>query len=466
MTTATKKPEKKDMTEKKKAAPEVKVTPEQHLEVVKSFTSECLSVEFIKTKGLPTSKQTSAKAIAEEAEGDESSFSASKKLFTCDHPILDKVNKWASQVTKWRDTYTFPMAAASVDARTVRKAKAKRLIRKEDVEEFENGMDQLAEEGLELSKQLHAAYDQIMSLEKKKLGNKFNSSDYPAKDHIYSEYDKEVVDPETKKAETVRLRAGALRIGGRDYSEVSAPVELPKKVLGRMIDQTYEKLNASVEVVVADLAKVMTLSFSTLAGNLVDRVRIRPPFGNEVYQAVGAEAEVVEVLRNADDPNVPEGHVTIKVKYKEAVAGEKRKKDSFQDFGPMTEAQFQALRPSPMDETKIIKKSVVETFGTYLDTFVNLKSKLGAYGEHVDKALDVLRELHHNALQGRKSKAGAEAVIDTIKYSPKFRHDLKEALDGTCEILAAVAQEAGNVRRKVHGNVAQQIAKKVAGKKG
>lgn len=436
VTTSKKKP--------KKLTP--KVTPEQHVEAVKSFMHTCMRVRYNKA-GLPKSKQASdeaREAVAKEAgDADEDSFSVSKRLFKSRgddaHPLIEEVNAWARKVDKWRNVYTFSMAADdTIDSDSLKKARGERLVRAEDVETFEKGLSEMEVEGLTLSKKLFDQYEQVMALEKARLKKEFKPSDYPDRDNIWR-----VVERDGKKEEY-----GILRIGRRQYSEVTASVRLPKVVLQRMTTQAAELMNQSVEVAVADIVTVISETFLTLSKQLGDRVRVRPPHNHPLRLKVGTQAEVLSVRESVDGHDKPVKYVTLKW------AGEGRAK--FQDeFGPYDDAGYAALRPEPMEETKRLTTSVIERLGEQLDVFNNLKLKLGVYGEHLDEALDAIRELYHRATRHTEKKTGA--MIENIKASSYFRETLREELDNAVENLSSIATEAKTVRRKLHSGIAAQV---------
>jgi hypothetical protein len=431
------------------------VTPEEHVEAVKGFMNQCLRVKYTKT-GLPKSKQVSAdvrQAMADAAGvADPTTLSGSKRLFKSGkdaHPIIGDVNEWERMVDKWRNSFTFSMAAdESADVGELRRAKAERLVRADDVEAFEDGLVKLEAEGVAICKKLQAEYDEVMAMEKAKLGKQFKAGDYPAKEDVYQL----VVDPQAQKSEELCI----LRIGKRHYSEVTASVRLPKKVLEKMTVQAAELMNQSLEVAVEDVSKELVDTFKILSARLVDRIKIKPRFGTSIYRQVGAEAEVLGTTKDSDDK------LTVTVSYHKEIddeerPGRKKRQKVSESFGPMTEQEYQDLRPEAMDETKKMHVSVVERFGDYLEQFVNLKSKLGAYGEHMDEALDQLRELYHRAATGSK-KQGAEGVIASIKGSSQLRAEMKEGLDFVCGKLTDVADEVRKVRRKLHSGIAGKVA--------
>lgn len=440
-----KKPEKK--TPKSRQV-DVTVTPEQHVEAVKGFINTCMRVKYNKV-GLPKSRQASDGAIAkvaEEAGGDEAAFSVGKRLLSCDHDVIDQINAWGRKVDKWRNTFTFSMAADdTADAGELKKARGERLIRKDDIDAFEKGLVEMEQEGLEVSNRLLKFYDQIMALEQKRLGKEFNQSDYPPKDKIVWTEERVVADPETGELKTVQAECGVLRIGRRTYGDVTASVRLPKQVLQRMTTQAAELMNQTVEVAVADITRVISETFLTLSKQLADRVRVRPPYSHPFRKQIDNNA-TAEVLAKGDG----EGG-----KQKVTLAWKSGKQTIKADF-EMTEAEFEELRPEPMEETKRLTTSVVDRLVEQLEVFDNLKSKLGVYGEHLDQVLDAIRDVIHKATGQSKQKA--TAVINNIKNSSFFRNTLKEELEGAVETMAAVATEAKLVRRKVHANVALQIA--------
>jgi len=398
--------------------------------------------------GLPKSKQASdeaREAVAKEAgDADEDSFSVTKRLFKSRgddaHPLLEVVNDWARKVDKWRNTFTFSMAADdTIDSDSLKKARGERLVRAEDVEAFEKGLLEMELEGLKISRQLYEQWDQVMALEKVRLKKEFKAADYPDKSQIW----------QTRERDGKTEETGVLRIGRRQYSEVTASVRLPKTVLQSMTTQAAELMNQSVEVAVADVVNVISETFLTLSKQLVDRVRVRPPYTHPLRLKVGTQAEVLSVREGVNGDDHPVKYVTLKW------AGEGRAK--FQDeFGPYTDEEYAALRPEPMEETKRLTTSVVERLGEQLDVFNNLKTKLGVYGEHLDEALDAIREVYHRATKHSTKKTSA--MIENIKASSYFRETLREELDNAVENLSSIATEAKTVRRKLHSNIAAQVA--------
>lgn len=425
----------------------VGVTPEQHIEAVKGFMNTCMRVKFNKT-GLPKSRKASDEAqvkAAEEAGSDEAALSVGKRLLSCEHPVIDELNAWGRKVDHWRNTFTFSMAADdTADAGDLKKARGERLIRCDDIDAFEAGLVEMEQEGLEISNKLLTQYDQIMALEKKRLGKEFNQADYPPKDKLVWPEERVITDPKTKETKTIQTECGVLRIGRRAYSEVTASVRLPKAVLQRMTTQAAELMNQTVEVAVGDIAKVISDTFLTLSRQLVDRIQIRPPYKHALTTKIGRQAEVL-AIREED------GKKFLTLTWR---VGRQAVKE---EFGPYTEEQYQELKPEPMAETKKLTKSVIDRLVEQLDIFDNLKSKLGVYGDQLDQVLDAIRDVLHKATSQSSKKS--EAVIDSIKNSAFFRHVLKEELEGAVETMAAVATEAKTVRRKIHANVSMQIAK-------
>jgi hypothetical protein len=434
---------------------DVSVTPAQHMEAVKTFINQCLRCRYNKA-GLPKSKKASEEsraAVAKEAgDADESSFSVTKRLFkSCGqdaHPLIGDINDWARRVDRWRNTFTFSMAADdTADADSLKKAKGERLIRIDDVEDFENGLVEMELEGLKLSKKLYDSYDQIMALEKVHLKKEYRQSDYPDREQIFQSVER---DGKTEEF-------GILRIGRRHYSEITASVRLPKVVLQRMTVQAEELMNQSVEVAVADIVSVIAKTFTTLAKQLVDRVRIRPPKSHPLYINVGTQAEVMDTREEKSGKFILLSWRDLKT------SGQGRPKMITEEFGPYSEEEYQSLRPEPMEETKKLTSSVIDRLSEHLDIFNNLKTKLGAYGGHLDDILDAIRDVYHKATGNTHKKT--EAMIEQIKHSAYFRNELKEELDGAVNAMLSVAEEAKKVRRKVHSNVALAAGKFMTGAK-
>ncbi len=434
------------------------VSDTEHCQTVKSFMSSCLRVAFKRT-GLPKSKQVSGGLMEKmlvESGAQDGALSGNKRLLRAgkdSHPLIRSINAWGTKVDKLKSLYTFPMAASEgVDSDTLAKARGDRLIRVDDIEVFEDTLVSLEEEGASLSKKFRDEYDQVMAFEKKMLGKEFNEQDYPSKEGVYFVH-------ESESGQEVIC---ALRLGKRSYTEVTAPVQLPVEVRKRMTAEATQLMNQSVEVAVGDLSRMLTETFMSLSKQLVDRTRINPRVGSPAYKKYGGEAEVISYKDREEDPSIPAGKVRVEIAYKTKISEEgKEKLATLKDVVEISPEEYDALRPQPLDKTKHLSTSVVERLGEYLSTFSGLHAKLGAYGAHMDKALEALRDLHYSAATGGK-KEGAEGVIDKIKGSKVFRHDLKQALDEASEHLTEIAEESKKVRRKLHGNIAAQVGKLLA----
>lgn len=444
-------------------AEKFEVTADEHAQAVKGLMSHTMKVAFTLT-GLPKSKQASdefVERVADEAEGQKEGFTVGKRLLSVDHQAIDGLNAAVRKVEKWRNQWTFPtVAAVEVDEpltaaaagktlRRLAKEKGQRLIRIDDIDEFEAGLAQMDMDLAQACKRLRDDYDQIIALEKKRLGKQFDASDYPARDKLYSE--EPSVDPETGQVRNAVT--SMVRIGRRQYSEVTASVRLPQAVLQRMTVQAAETMNQNLEVIVEDTAALLTETFSTLAKQLVDRVQVRPRVGTPEYQKWGDRAEVLSLKKHDDDPQVPAGQVLLEVSYK---VGKQTVKEA---HGPIPEDEYQKLRPETMDETKKLSKSVIERLRDQLDLYSGLQDRLGKYGGHMDKTLDAVRDLISKATGMRKDKDSA--VVEQIKGSSYYRATLKETLDAAGEVLQNVATTAKTVRRSIQGGIAAKLRAKM-----
>ena len=396
-----------------------RIDERSHLEASERLRNDCVEVQFC-VHSLPTSKKLDddrKSQVAQELEMNEQNLSASKRIWPADHPLIKQINACTQQIGHWRDSYTLPMAAFTTEAGVKNgfaKAAGKRLIAVADVDDFEAGLTRLAKALDNATTELERDYEKVLAEAAQRLGPQFSVKDYPDRGSL----------------------AARIGLSERRYTDCQISLKLSPGIRARMERQWRELMSSSLEIAVTDLAKTFSDTFSTLAKQLADRIRIEPRHSHPLRR-LAQELEVLEIKRHGDDQTIPEGSMMLHLTWKQ---GRQTVKEW---HGPYTEEEYAALRPSAMEKTKRISTSVIDTLFEHLDVFERMRERLGPYGEAL---ADPIAELE--AVIGMSGQS-VDYVIDRVKRSDSYREDLRDELGRVCGALAETATEASEIRRRL-----------------
>lgn len=394
-------------------------------EAVKALTMSCHEVEYTISM-LPTSRQASAATKDEMVAvvgGKRGGYSVSKKLFASDHPLIKELNGVRHKIEAWRDAFTI-VKSADVEDKNGKLAVSPgvRLIRNEDIAEFDAGYKRLADElyaaAAMVRDHMHVpyvvggkTYPSILDADREKLGSDFNPADYPP-------------DPST-----------CVRAGMPQYRDYSISVKLPKEIYKRQEERLKDAMTGTVDAAVSALTDTLLETFETIAGQLSTRTRVNPVAGSKWAKYDGSE--VVNLTTR------PDGSLSFMLRWREMDKGGKERTVTEQ-FDAVPKDEYEKVaRPVATNEKKKVTQSTIENLMTQLENFGRVKSMLGEPGSRIDDALRRVRDMLASA--GRQSGDIAEEV----RNAQSFRTSLKKALEETGALIGEVAQTVTRERRKV-----------------
>lgn len=413
-----------------------KVSVEQHNKAVDNLRMNAMEVSF-EISRLPTSRKVSADqkiVMTSAVEGKARGFSVGKRIFDCTHPAVQELNQSIRKLEQYRDAFTIVKAANLIESGAEGKPEiepGKRLIRRQDIDEFDAGICLRSEHVYAAAEKVQKALPDIKKMDKERLGKAWDDADYPA-----------------NVCQVVKVTIPT-------YSEYTVSVNLPKKIYERELVRLRATLNGTLETAVTYLCTTLTESFTMLAKQLVNRTRITPRKGHPLEQYTGAE--VVQVKKVGHPLGSPTDMVALQIRFKTPDPKQPGKeKSEIIWLDPMAEEEYHTnLRPSSTDEKKKISSSVVEHIMEELGQFTKIKSMLSEYGTDMDISLDKIRDILSTA--GSGMSLTADHVTEEIKNAASFRNALAKTLDEVVSELAETAVEVKATRRKISANLVGKV---------
>jgi hypothetical protein len=394
------------------------ISPSAHAATITNIALNCQEVTYA-CSWFSQSKQVDAKTkfeMVSVVSGQSKGFGVSKKLLTSGHPLLSELSTCRRNIHAWRDAFTIVKANAANDT-TIEGGV--RLIRVEDMEEFERGFflrrDQLYSAADRVTEHLNVPYtdadgtvwDSILDLDRQRLGDQFNLRDYP---------------------DSLRQ---VITVSDPVYTAYKPSVRLPAAIYQRECSRVASEIDRTIQTATDYITSELQTAFETLANQLVQRTRVHPhEMDTEIVRFTNAE--VVRQTVNGDN-------ITVELKY--AVDGDKKVTEV---LTMPTETFKTRFCPVETEERKRITTSTIQHIMEKLNGFGHIRSMLGAQGVQMDAALDQIRA-QFSRVGGR-----SEEIAHEIKSSRSFRKSLATALTSSVETLLEQAEDVKKVRRAVN----------------
>lgn len=362
--------------------------------------------------------------MLEGTEADKSAVSISKKFLNTRHDALEAVKQARASIQSYVQGMTIPMLAlrSGDDAEAgIQKDAGIRLIRKSDMEEFDRkirfliGVLGTAVEGLQ------KAMPEIMAMERKTRGRLFDPSDYPT---------------------------NVTRLVGVSVSYEPAGVDvdweqLCPEIYKRESLAARQKFALVAENAAVEFAKTFTEYVSQVVEQLGNRVRLNPVEGPE--WARYKDAEVLETVDHDADPDVPRGHVLVKVRLRKGAGVKGKSEDVWMDEPIRKDFYHDKLRPRETGEKKKLYASTVENLKAQLERFLNIGDMLGPYRDVIHESVDRVKQL----LVGASRDMDSGRIAEELRGGEYLRNQMRSVLAGVKDTIQDSVAEMKVVRRKV-----------------
>ena len=400
---------------------------QQHVEAITNIAMNCNEVVF-SVSWFSQSRQVDAEtkaAMAAVVAGQSKGFGVSKRLLSSSHPLLSELNAARRTLNAWRDSYTIVKAGGGVQDNAIEGGV--RLIRVEDISEFERGFRHRRDELYRIADRVQEhmnqsftdvdgqTYPPILELERQRLGAQFAAKDYPQ-----------------------NLRA-AIFVSDPAYRSYAPSVRLPNDIYQRECRRVANEIDRTIETATAYVVDEIQTAFETLSNQLVSRIRLHVHEDDTEMRRFD-QGEIVRQTTAAD------GTVTVRIRYRvDDNTAKSGKKSVVEDMQfPSEEAFKNRMHPLETNERKVITTSSIEHILEKLSQFGRVKTMLGQQGNQMDTVL--------NQVRAQFSSVGSTAVdiAKEFKNSPRTRRQLASALNDAVENLLDQAEDVKRVRRAVN----------------
>lgn len=410
-------------------------TIENNENTAQDLVSSCSEVR-VRINWFGTSSKVDALDAAEmlaPSLADRKAVSISKKLMSSKNPKMIAAKQARDAITAHVAAWTVPMLALSGGTSDVlRKDAGIRLIKKCDMEVFDERLQYLAGVLKTAAEQLQSAMPSIKEEDRIRLGRLYRDTDYPA---------------------------DVTKLIGVEVSYKQAGVDLDwehlcPKIFERERMAAKEKFEKVVENAAVEFATRFVKYVQQVTDQLGSRVRLNPMLhaeqqcfavddNSDVYAST-VDAEVVTILRHADAPDVvPEGSVLLELRLKKQ---EKGRSTTLWMRSPVTEKYYQeSLRPRDTTERKKLYNSTIENLKAELETFVNIGELLGPYRGIVEDSVAKVRE----TLGKASSNLDTDKIVSALREGEYFRNEMRTALAGVAIEVQSAVSDVKEIRRRI-----------------
>lgn len=358
-------------------------------------------------------------------------------------PLIREGTALKRLLTTIRDEYTIPEYTLRVSAKTVEenaenqarpeKVAGSYLIESCKIEEFLQRFDDARKQYLAWGKRVadQENYERIRNA-----------------DMVALDKDWEVIEKKYPSAQAMAdsVSCDMPKIEPFDASFTLADVAPETSKMLR--EQAEARLNASIEGATSELILEFKQMVEAVAKNCGKRIRLLPPMGPR--QSL-RHAEVVQILRHEDDPDIPEDKLLITVQHAKPKSEDS---DKFINVGKpeelmVTKAEYAELRPFETEEYKQLTTSGFENLMWLAKKISTVKSMLNGE-EDADSITNLAREVE-SAL-GDMGNSAAE-ITKQLKNSTYARNAAKQTFTDFFDRLKdqemEIRQRGGRVKRKI-----------------
>lgn len=301
---------------------------------------------------------------------DEDSMGLFKKLFANKNPTLVNLRQCRAALDAVRKSYTIPMLDTGSSPEqvragiAVRAAAGIRLIRKDQIEEFDRRFQEAVNNLYAAARAVDDAMPEILADEQRRLKTTFDRKDYP-----------------TSVVNTIH-------VSGPYYTEMSIALKLPSAIAERQIKAVREQFEASMMLASDQLVSEMTEAMLQLANQLGHRRKTGRDLGMVYHNYADCMIVMEKILPNQ------RYQVTIKKEILGDVAkGEKDREEIHRLEFDNREDFEESLKPQIIPNAAgRIQERTVETVFKWVDDFGRLKDLLGDHGMELDAKLATLRK--------------------------------------------------------------------------
>lgn len=395
---------------------------------------QCSKVR-VRTSWFSTSAKVAddmAVAMLKETEADRKMVAISKRFLNTKHDALEGVKAARNAIQSYVTSMTVPLLALRTAADSeagMQKDAGIRLIKKDDMEAFDDRIHYLIGVLHTAVAALQDALPEIKREEEKRLGRLYNERDYP--------------EDITK---LVSVTVG--------YEPVGVDLDWEKlcpQIYEREARNARLKFAAVAENAAQEFSQAFVAYVSQVVDQLGNRVRLNPKPGEgwERYQ----DAEVLEKVEHGDDPEVPAGHVLVKVRLKKEAGARGRSEDVWLPE-PISKNRYQAeLRPYETSEQKKLFGSTVDNLKAQMERFLNVGDMLGPHRALIAESVARVQQL----LASADSGMDGQRIANELRSGNAFRNQVRDALAGVADEVRDVMSDAKKVRRKISSNLIGKV---------
>lgn len=368
-------------------------------------------------------------------------LTVSKRTIKSNHDAWKAASQAYAAVEHYVNGMTIPLIAlrgGGGEETTVRKDGGVRVIQKKDMAEFDAHMHYLQGVLKSAVDQLQAAWPQIIADQKPRLDalneKLFNASDYPE---------------DITQLITV----------GWGYEPIGLDADwktLCPEIYEREAASAKKKCEAVVENAAAEFAKTFVEVMSQAARSFGCRTRLNPTAGGQHMRCkVGdqeilcdlTDAEVIETKAHADDAEIPEGLILVKVRLKKVGKGQPA--DVWLAEPNDRQAWNARFRPYETAEKRIIHTSTVDHLKDQLETFLRVGDLLGPYKEAIAGSVAKVREM----LTKGAADLNTTKIADELRKGTFFRNELKTSLENVAGAVQTAMRDTVVRRRTIKASL-------------
>lgn len=442
------------------------VSDEQHAEVVRKFSRDCVEVDFTIHR-LPTARKARGKA----AEAVRAAVGASKRgakttwnMFQAsahrDTPTNDPgvkavkaLNAAITDLERFRDNRTLTKSedVGVTEDGQVKIEAGKRLLFADEAADFYTEACVLAERIDDAVATVVQNLEAIKDNDRRHAGDLWDESEY--------------------KLDLVNRVGVRKDVSGQYVIDFGPPRDytvLPPEVADKAVRWAESKMTTSIETAVESVTDTLNKALSTFLGELTSRVRIDPVDDHPWKKfCEHGNAEVLKTKIHEQDASVPEGQVKVYLSFKapsvDAVLASDDATSTVQFdqsalgkhstwVGPIPVAEYeQKVRPQATEERKKIYPQVIEGLIAQMQALREHKAKmLGAYGDNLTGTMGaLLSTLNQMKRLGDDNAEVADRVATALKRDYDFRKDVADVVADTIEALEENVEQVRTVRRRI-----------------
>lgn len=213
-------------------------------------------------------------------------------------------------------------------------------------------------------------------------------------------------------------------------------------------EQAEARLNASIEGATSELILEFKGMVEAVAKNCGKRIRLLPPMGPRQDLR---HAEVVQILRHEDDPDIPEDKLLVTV---QRARPKSEDSDKFINVGKpeeliISKAEYAELRPFETEEYKQLTQSGFENLMWLAKKISTVKSMLNGE-EDADSITNLAREVESALTDMGGSAADITKQLKNSTYArAAAKQTFTDFFDRLKDQEMEVRQRGGRVKRKI-----------------